>query len=382
LTSEKQKATDVHFMRIFFYTYPMLATAPLVLKKKLIQRYHVPPRPDIPIEKYRQELLFPIRERVCAVIKFWIDKCGWEWNEKLCAELASFIDGPLSRDGNLKLVKQLRTSLAKHQQKNAKRENYVFAFQSPEAKVQKSIFIQPVTASTLVSIDEIEIARQMTLMDFNLFAQILITELLNSRWNNPLTKHTAPNVTKLLLRFDNLFRWVCESILESDNKKSRAKLIERFIKIADNLRSLKNLESFCAIMKGLNAPYIIRLNETFFELPIPIKEKLTELNSTYTTKITKEALKVLDLPAVPLLSLGLEEFLEVEKQEKNSIDGLINFQKCTLLFNKFNNGIEHFQKTPYNLQPIQQIMDALKDISPAKTIKKLVQLSEKWEIKK
>lgn len=50
-----------------------------------------------------------------TAIKYWIDKCGWDFvnNEKLISTLNSFIDGPLSRDGNLSLVKQLRNSLNK-----------------------------------------------------------------------------------------------------------------------------------------------------------------------------------------------------------------------------------------------------------------------------
>jgi hypothetical protein len=47
-------------------------------------------------------------------MKFWLDKCGWDFqNEKMISLLNAFIDGPLSRDGNLSLVKQLRNSIGK-----------------------------------------------------------------------------------------------------------------------------------------------------------------------------------------------------------------------------------------------------------------------------
>lgn len=49
----------------------------------------------------------------CSVIKYWIDKCGWDFDDKLLASLNAFIHGPLSRDGNLSLVKQLRTAVNK-----------------------------------------------------------------------------------------------------------------------------------------------------------------------------------------------------------------------------------------------------------------------------
>lgn len=48
------------------------------------------------------------------VIKFWLDKCSWDFQvEKMVSLLNAFIDGPLSRDGNLSLVKQLRNSIGK-----------------------------------------------------------------------------------------------------------------------------------------------------------------------------------------------------------------------------------------------------------------------------
>ena len=56
-------------------------------------------------------------------MKFWVDKCSWDFSssEKMVQLINNFIDGPLSRDGNLSLVKQLRNSIGKlHRKVNKK----------------------------------------------------------------------------------------------------------------------------------------------------------------------------------------------------------------------------------------------------------------------
>lgn len=47
------------------------------------------------------------------VIKYWLDKCGWDFHEHLINKVNDFINGSLSRDGLLSLVKQLRASVNK-----------------------------------------------------------------------------------------------------------------------------------------------------------------------------------------------------------------------------------------------------------------------------
>jgi hypothetical protein len=92
----------------------------------------------------------------------------------MIAKLNAFIDGPLSRDGNLGLVKQLRNAISKTVRKRGvieEERSFVYGVHPPEPKVPKNIFS---TSLTLAGIDEVEVARQLTLIDFGIFSQIMV----------------------------------------------------------------------------------------------------------------------------------------------------------------------------------------------------------------
>eukprot|EP01114_Cavostelium_apophysatum_P000982 TRINITY_DN10849_c0_g1_i1.p1 TRINITY_DN10849_c0_g1~~TRINITY_DN10849_c0_g1_i1.p1 ORF type:complete len:988 (-),score=251.34 TRINITY_DN10849_c0_g1_i1:62-3025(-) len=384
LTSEKEKVHDVQFMRTFLYSYQSF-TSPEMLLKKLIQRYHVPLPKGMPEDKFKAELQQPIRSRVCNVIKYWVDKCSWDFNEKLLSNLNAFIDGPLSRDGNLSLVKQLRNSINKlHKKKNISLEeerNYVFGVNPPEPKVPKGIFSPNINFSL---VDEVEIARQLTLIEFNIFSQIVPTELLNKVWIDPDQRHKAPHVLEMLNRFDNVVSWVAYSILTADSKRNRALMIVKFIRIAENLKTLKNFQTLFAVLTGLNSPAISRLSQTMVEIPIKTKEVLNDLLSIMSKennyKTYREFLRYSALPCILFLEVVLKDVLVIEDQNPDFINGLINFQKRQLLY-RANESLQGYQQRPYNLQPVHQIETILTGF-PRREEKELMELSFRCEPKK
>jgi len=305
LTPEKEQNCDLQFMKTFLYTYHSFMK-PEALLKKLIQRYNVPPPKEIPEEKYRTEIQLPIRIRVCNVIKFWINKCGWDFNEKLLSILKAFIDGPLSRDGNLSSVKQLRNSINRLHKKKTFHDDertYVFGINPPEPKVPRNIFSPSLS---LKDIDELEIARQLTLIEFSIFTQIVPTEWLNKRWCDPDQKqHKALHITQMLSRYTDLTNWVIHTILTTDTKKNRARMIEKYIHIAENLKTLKNFQTFFAILTGLSSPLITTQSQTISELSARSKEILNDLlmitSKEQNNKFYRDCLFYASLPCIPFL---------------------------------------------------------------------------------
>jgi len=422
LTSEKDKVQDVQFVKTFLYTYQSF-TSPEMLLKKLIQRYHVPyPLPkeyitantfgfssssDAPevtsLDNFKTELQQPIRTRVCSVIKYWIDRCGWDFDEKLQSTLKSFIDGPLSRDGNLSLVKQLRNSISKLQKKKNFLEEdraYVFGVNPPEPKVPRNIFSPNLS---LKDIDEVEIARQLTLIEYGLFSQIVPTELLNKCWCDADKRHKAPHIMEMQTRFDDIANWVATTILTVDSsgtpstgppstqssasftntKKARARMIEKYIKIAEHLKTLKNFQTLFAILTGLNNSAVTSLGQTFAELPIKTKETLNELlgimSKDTNYKTYREFLRYSALPCIPYIEVTLKDILSIEEQP-DYMNNLINFQKRQHLYKAITT-LQNYQQRPYNLQPVHQIATFLNNFS-RKDERDLAELSAKLEPKK
>jgi len=302
----------------------------------------------------------------------------------MIANLNSFIDGPLSRDGNLSLVKQLRNAINKLiKRKNLPEEtSYVFGVNPPEPRVPRNIFSPTLSFNQL---DEIEIARQLTLTEFNIFSQVVPSEMLNLVWMNADSKHKAPHIMEMSNRFNELIVWVQFNILSiHDNKRNRAAMVIKFIKIAENLKQLKNFQTLFAVLSGLNSPQITRLQQTLLEIPQKTKEILNDMLSIMSKdnsyKAYRELLRTSALPCLPFLDVVLKDVQTLEEQYPDKIGNLVNFQKRQHLFRSIT-ALQNYQQRPYNLQPVHQIEVFLNDF-PRKDDKEMMEWSFKCEPKK
>lgn len=84
-----------------------------------------------------------------------------------------------------------------------------------------------------IDLDETEIARQLTIIEFELFANIQPTELLNQAWNKPKLKHRASNVLAMINRSNEVSGWVAAMILKQEKLRTRARMWIKFVKIAE-----------------------------------------------------------------------------------------------------------------------------------------------------
>jgi hypothetical protein len=162
------------------------------------------------------------------------------------------------------------------------------------------------------------IAKQFTLISFNLLAKIEVKEFLNAAWTKKNKQTEAPNIFKLIDRFNLLTYWVIEEILAYDDKNSRAKCIEKFINIAFCLKEMNNYNDFINIINGLNNYIILSLNQTWNL--VAQKEKLV-LNELYNLSsfcrnyalLRKSLQKTKGKPTVPYLLLFLKDLAFLEE---------------------------------------------------------------------
>lgn len=82
-------------------------------------------------------------------------------------------------------------------------------------------------------VDPLEIARQITLMDESIYKSIGPRECMNQAWNKPdRAKEQAPNIIKIIDKFNKDCGWVTKMIVQEPNQKKRKNIIIRIIKIA------------------------------------------------------------------------------------------------------------------------------------------------------
>ncbi|KYR01769.1 Ras guanine nucleotide exchange factor [Tieghemostelium lacteum] len=358
LAPEKDKANDVNFLKAFLYTHTSFTTSENLLKK-LIQRYNVPAAPSgSDASKYKSDVVDPIRHRVCSVLKYWIDKCPWDFKlgigaDKLVASLYSFIDGSLTRDGNAN-IKKLR-SLLQQVRNNELSSSLVYSTNPPEPKVPRNIFSPQLQFS---HIDELEIARQLTLIEYRIFRNIPPPEFLvrvTSFGDFQYSMATSPNLITFLNRSTDVSKWVVYTVLLADKKKDRIKMLEKHIKVMESLRILNNYQTLYSIYQGLQQHYIQSLPDL---ISPRTKEVLAEYDNLFSKtdnyKVYREILAKSPHPCIPWITVVQEEIATIEKDQPSLMNNLINFVKRQDLY-KIVSNVEEYQLRPYNLQPVHQI---------------------------
>lgn len=183
LTSDK--ALDSTYMKAFIATYRSFAT-PWQLLEKLVQRYNVPK--SMPLERG-----LPIKLRVSVVIKYWVESHFDDFEEELVKKLFDFCDNTLLPDKQTALAKQLREFLTnKVEQRKAKYQRVLDV--PPTDLVIPSGSRSP--SELFMALNDEEIARQLTLIDFQLFQIIEVLCDLRIQSRRCLTPPLALGVAK------------------------------------------------------------------------------------------------------------------------------------------------------------------------------------------
>lgn len=373
---------DMQFVKTLLMTYQSFAT-PEKLLTKLIQRFNAPKGHKTMDDKHAEV----IQLRVCNVAKKWIedDKAGADFDEKVTAQLKAFIE-QIEPD-HPKLATMLIHSIAKKEKETVTGPRR-FSEKTPEPIVPRNIFSSKLT---IHDIEEEEIARQLTLIEFDTYAAIKPSELLNQSWNKPKLKHRAQNVARMIDRFNQVSMWVATMIMKVAKVKPRARMMAKFIKIAEHLRDLNNYNSLMAIIAGLSFSSVFRLRWTREEMPAQTQKTMKELeqimSSESSFKVYRHRLAASDPPCIPYLGVYLTDLTFMDEnpdnitvETSNGPVSLINFAKRKMVYNVISL-VQQYQQRAYNLQPVHQIVQFLTKL-PAMDEQELYLLSLKREPRK
>ncbi|KAF2074459.1 hypothetical protein CYY_004241 [Polysphondylium violaceum] len=240
---------------------------------------------------------------------------------------------------------------------------------SPSRKIPESKLKGLINPRSLFDFDDEEIARQLTLFEFNLYSSIKPTEFLNQAWNKPnIASRKSPTILQMISRFNNVGLWVVSLILEPERVKTRAKRMERIIRIAEKLRELKNYNTLMSFIGGLNNSAILRLKYTRGLVAKRYLDSLDSLEKEMSCegayKNYRDLLHNTDPPCVPYIGVYLTDLTFTEEGNPNIIgNNLINFAKYTLLY-KVISEVQQYQWSEYNLKVVPIIQTFIKDLTP------------------
>ena len=372
---------DSMFVSTFYLTFRLFVT-PVELAKALVDRFdYVAESPHI---------AGPVRLRVYNIFKGWLES---HWRDLSDHEALVVIE-PFAQDklgrvlpaagkrllelaqkvssANGPLVPRLISSMGKTSTSIAQ---YIPADTPlPPAVISKSQmgllknWKMGGSNPTILEFDPLELARQLTIKEMNIFCLIMPEELLGSEWTKR-SGSNAVNVRAMSTLSTDLSNLVADTILQYDDAKKRAIIIKHWIKIAHKCLELNNYDSLMAIICSLNSSTIVRLKRTWDAVSQKRRDMLKGLQAIVEPDknyaVLRRRLHDHVPPCLPFVGTYLTDltFVDAGNPATKQLPGLgdcegmsvINFDKHTRTA-KIIGELQRFQ-IPYRLTEVPELQE-------------------------
>jgi hypothetical protein len=208
----------------------------------------------------------------------------------------------------------------------------------PRIPEGKTSFSAP-SSFDIWTIDPIEIARQSTLVDHNLFLQIPPELFMSNLHDKPRHLLTATAVRRFIDRFNAISVWVTASVLSGRSPENRVIIYEHIVEIALHYEQLSNFSALTAVLTGLQQGSVMRLKETLKLVSPAINKKLEDLAELmkgdknyfrYRSQLMKRAHSHDNFACVPHLGAHLALMTSIdESNDEHIVDSphLLNLSK-------------------------------------------------------
>ncbi|KAJ7095770.1 ras guanine nucleotide exchange factor domain-containing protein [Mycena belliarum] len=380
---------DPAFSAVFFLTF-RLFSSPIELVDTIIRRYNLLPPDGISTEDvqlWQQRKGIPVRLRVSNFIKIWVEIYWRQGVDDTALEplatftrdgLAIMFPGPAKRIQDLIDLRR-QTAMSVISPKSERTRDPGMSINPPSAALPVGEIPRPLMTKTLLAnlrsrnfvaiaitdFDTLELARQLTIMECNLYCAIQAEEVLETGQEGVKPPINVKAVSSLSTAITG---WVAESILSEPDTKKRTLLIKFFIKVADRCTTLHNYSTPRSMLAALDSSTISRLHQTWTGLPQKNRSQLDALRRLadhsrnyheYRTKLRNTA-----PPAVPFLGLYLTDVTFCREGNPSHRASPVNPDKKLLNFNKYHKlarivqDMQRFQ-VPYQLRGIPEVQEFL-----------------------
>eukprot|EP00743_Colponemidia_sp_Colp-15_P009148 GILK01009982.1.p1 GENE.GILK01009982.1~~GILK01009982.1.p1 ORF type:complete len:898 (+),score=183.75 GILK01009982.1:127-2820(+) len=374
LTHEKYQDLSNRFA--FLLTYRSFMT-PVQLLEALIHRYFVPAPPNMTLSEtkaFNRGKRAQIQIKVFGVLKSWIEERfdDFESNQELRERLELFfIDALRYKYGPWveKSIASIRSLVLRMEGPMKKKSVLdVTNRQSPLPPVlprRELTMKQLENGDGLLDLDALEIARQLTLIDFNMFTLIEPQEFMNQAWVKSEKNELAPHIVAMTDRFNVLSSWVAACIVRETEQSRRGSYMKQFLKIASKCRLLNNFTSLFGIFAGLSSSPIYRLRKTWESLPSKYLEVYTSLQQLFLVddnhkNIRMELMNAVT-PCVPHMPVFLKDLFMIDDTLPNELRGMVNFYKHRKISDLIDK-IRTYQKVSYPFQRVPVLAEYLQSI--------------------
>jgi len=292
------------------------------------------------------------------VLKAWIDAehgIDFELDESLLKKFEEAVD-TFSKEHGKELKKHLKKTLKEKGEKKKPEKRKDVEIPAPILPKKKEF--------TLLEIDPIELARQLTLMDERLYSQIRPKEFLKQAWAKKDHETRAPNLSRFSQQSNRIINWITTEILKLPDAESRAELIQNFIKCAKQLSQLQNFNGVMEVLSSLHSSSVSRLQQTWDLVPSKLKDIFEELTTMMSSqknfKTYREMLTNIDssIPCIPFLAMFLSDCIYLDDCLPDMLEDMpefVNWDKWKTFANKVRDMKRFTAKYP--LKAVESIQE-------------------------
>jgi hypothetical protein len=348
---------DVKFLGQFLLTYRSFMTGMDLLHLLRLRCNLPPPRHMNPEQedRYLKKFQQPIRLRVFNLIKSWVNQYTHDFvdDPQLTNALSDFLDTLATFDGMAAGAKALKLQLKKKAAgASSKKREVTHRTEPPKPIIPKD-------SSTLLDVSPLEMARQLTIIESELYRSIKPWEFLNQAWAKK-GGVGAPNVLEMIHWSTKISGFVATEIMKTQIQK-KVRIIQFFIQVGQALLELNNFNALMEILAGFENAAVWRLQPFFQEVPKKYGQVMEELRSTMSTnknmKSIREALRKVDMPCIPYLGMFLTDLTFIEDGNPDTVkNDLVNFTKRRYVAQVIQD-IQQYQNIPYCLTPVPTVQN-------------------------
>ncbi|CAN9500520.1 unnamed protein product [Ophioblennius macclurei] len=307
---------DLTYTSIFLSTYRAFASTQTVLQL-LLDRYGS-------IEETRQETVRchgsesngAIRNALASILRAWLDQCPEDFQEppdypclhRLMEYLRKALPGSEALRRAEGLLEQLQGQAGLDDTDAGFHGNSSFCLGEEE---EVEIEVQ----EDFMSFQTDLVAEQLTYMDAVLFKKVVPHHCLGSIWSQrdkKHNKHSAPTIRATITQFNAIAACVVNTVLKHRQIRPhvRARIIQRWIDIAQECRIRKNFSSLRAIVSALQSNPLYRLKKVWacvHKDSMQTFEELSDIFSDHNNYLTSREL---------LMREGTSKFASLESCAK------------------------------------------------------------------
>ncbi|XP_044217325.1 ral guanine nucleotide dissociation stimulator-like 1 isoform X1 [Thunnus albacares] len=305
---------DLTYTSIFLSTYRAFTSTQTVLQL-LLDRYGSVEENDTN-RCQGSETSGAIRNALASILRAWLDQCPEDFQEppdypclhRLMDYLRRALPGSEALRRAEGLLEQLQTQAGMDDTDAGFHGNSSFCLGEEE---EVEIEVQ----EDFLSFDADLVAEQLTYMDALLFKKVVPHHCLGSIWSQrdkKHNKHSAPTIRATITQFNAVAACVVSTVLKHRQIRPhvRARVIQRWIDIAQECRIRKNFSSLRAIVSALQSNPLYRLKRAWAAVhkdSMQTFEELSDIFSDHNNYLTSREL---------LMREGTSKFASLESCAK------------------------------------------------------------------